>query len=440
MPLKYSVIEIYTSEEVQFDGIQIQDAVIEYIRALKIAARCIVFRSIQGCYESGEIATQKILDLSYHMPLKIEVVLPSPELEHVLPKIEDMVGEGIIGVRQMEISVYKTTKHLFPRHLKVKDIMTISPQTLNPDTPLYDAVKILLSSIFTGIPVVDTQNYPVGIITQGDLIYRAGLPMRLGLLSVCDPQTLSESLKPLSDRNAGEIMSHPAVCIDEDQPATDAVNLMIEKNLKRFPVINKQGIVTGIVSRLDIFRTIMRESPDWETFNCRRIKVNKLNTVCDIMRRDIHTVSPGTSVEEVIRMIGSNDIQRVAVVDDHGIFLGLISDRDLLTAFSEKTCGIWNFFMSKIPFTERKRQHQDVLQCLQSGTAGEVMKTDLVIVNEDTPLQNALKLMTEKALKRLPVIDQDGKFKGMISRDSLLRTEAKRGAMSGEQRATGEEQ
>lgn len=53
------------------------------------------------------------------------------------------------------------------------------------------------------------------------------------------------------------------------------------------------------------------------------------------------------------------------------------------------------------------------------------MKTDLVIVKEDTPLQNAMKLMTEKALKRLPVIDKDGKFKGMISRDSLLRTEAR---------------
>jgi PII-like signaling protein len=81
MPLKYSVIEIFTSEEVQFDGKQIQDAVVQYIRDLKIAARCIVSRGIQGCYESGEVATQKILDLSYHMPLKIEVVLPSPELE-----------------------------------------------------------------------------------------------------------------------------------------------------------------------------------------------------------------------------------------------------------------------------------------------------------------------------------------------------------------------
>jgi CBS domain-containing protein len=424
MPLKYSIIEIFTSEEVQFDGKQIQDAVVQYIHDLKIAARCIVNRGIQGCYESGEVATQKILDLSYHMPLKIEIVLPSPELESVLPKIEEMVGEGIIGLRDMEISVYKTNKHLFPRHLKVKDIMTVSPQTVTPDTTLHDVAKILLSSIFTGIPVADTKNRPMGIITQGDLIYRAGLPMRLGLLSVCDPQVLSESLMPLFAKRAEEIMSHPAICIGEDQLATDAVNLMIEKNLKRFPVINKQGVITGILSRFDIFRTIMRESPDWEAFECRQIKVKNLNTVSDIMRRDTHTVLPETSAEEVVRIIDSNDIQRVAVVDGNGLFLGLISDRDLLTAFSEKTGGIWNFFMSKIPFTERGQRHQDVIQCLQSRTAGEIMKTDSDIVKEDTPLHKALTLMTQKALKRLPVIDKDGKFKGMISRDSLLRTEA----------------
>jgi CBS domain-containing protein len=170
----------------------------------------------------------------------------------------------------------------------------------------------------------------------------------------------------------------------------------------------------------------MRESPDWEAFKCRQIKVKNLNTVSDIMRRDAHTVLPETSVEEVIRIIDSNDIQRVAVVDHNGIFLGLISDRDLLTAFSEKTCGIWNFFMSKMPFTERGRHHQDVIQCIQHRTAGEIMKTDLDIVEEDTPLHKALTLMTQKALKRLPVIDKDGKFKGMISRDSLLRIEAKK--------------
>ena len=50
------------------------------------------------------------------------------------------------------------------------------------------------------------------------------------------------------------------------------------------------------------------------------------------------------------------------------------------------------------------------------------MNTDIVTVQETTPIDTAIALMTEKGLKRLPVLDPGGKFKGMISRDSLLRT------------------
>ena len=50
------------------------------------------------------------------------------------------------------------------------------------------------------------------------------------------------------------------------------------------------------------------------------------------------------------------------------------------------------------------------------------MTTDLITVPEDMLIEDAICLMTEKAIKRLPVIDADGRFKGMISRDSLLRT------------------
>ncbi|MFO8084189.1 MAG: DUF190 domain-containing protein [Desulfobacterales bacterium] len=292
MPLKYSVIEIFTSEEVQFDGKPIQGAVIEYVRGLKIASRCMVTRGIQGCYESGEVASQNILDLSYNMPIKIEVVLPFPELEIVLPKIEKIVEEGIIGIRHMEINLHTASRRLFPRHLKVKDIMTASPQTVNPGTPVSEVAGILLSSKFTGIPVVDNDKHPVGIITQGDLIYRGQLPMRLGLLSVCDPRTLSDSIECLPKKPVEEIMSKPAVCIQEDQFATEAVELMISKSLKRLPVLDHQGAITGVLSRIDIFRTVMRESPNWEDFKCRQVKVKNLNTVSDIMRRDAQVVGP----------------------------------------------------------------------------------------------------------------------------------------------------
>jgi len=118
-----------------------------------------------------------------------------------------------------------------------------------------------------------------------------------------------------------------------------------------------------------------------------------------------------------MRLIDCNDIQRVCVVDQEGFFLGLISDRDLLGAFSDRSTGLWNYFVSKISSTEPDRLKED----LRAQTAGEVMNTNIVTVQEEAPINEAIRLMLDKAIKRLPVVDEQGKFKGMISRDALMR-------------------
>ena len=65
--------------------------------------------------------------------------------------------------------------------------------------------------------------------------------------------------------------------------------------------------------------------------------------------------------------------------------------------------------------------HKDLQQHLEVKTAGEVMNPDIVTVQEDAPIDEAIRLMLERAIKRLPVVDSEGKYKGMVSRDSLLR-------------------
>jgi len=422
MPLEYSMIEIFTNEEARCKGKPLGEAVVDYVRGLKIAARCIVTRGIGGAFENGEVATQNVLVLSFNMPLKIEILLPSAELDLVLPVVDEMVCEGIVAVRAMRVQSHKTERRLLPRHFKVKDVMTPSPKMVTASTSLKEVAQLLMSSIFTGVPVVDKDNHPIGIVTQGDLIYRAGMPMRLGLLAVSDQGKVTEVLESLASRQAREAMTSPAVSISEDVLATEAVNLMVQKDVKRLPVVDKHGKLTGMLSRLDIFRTVMQESPDLEAFRAQKIQVNNLRVVADIMRRDTIAVQAETPVEEVLRVIDKNDIQRVAVVDEDGAFLGLISDRDLLIAFTDYHPGIWDYFVSWMPFSERGRAKKGLKLHLRLRTAAEVMRTNLITVQEETPIEDAIRLMTEKALKRLPVLDADGKFKGMISRDALLRT------------------
>ncbi|MFY9941175.1 MAG: DUF190 domain-containing protein [Desulfobacterales bacterium] len=420
--LRYNAIEIFTSEAARCHKKPLVDAVIQYIRELKIAARCIVTRGIAGCYESGEVATSRLEVLSFNQPVRIYIVVPAAEADRVLDGLNGMVGEGIIALRDLNVLSYRAPNTFFPRQLKVRDVMTPGPQRVASSAALNDVVRVLLSSVFTGLPVVDDENRPIGVITQGDLITRGGLPLRLSLLAASDENRREAVLAPLASRQAGAVMTAPAVTIVDDRPLAEAVEQMLDKGVKRLPVVDRAGRLAGMLSRIDIFRTVMREAPDWKAFQAQKIEVPHLKRVGDILRRDTQTVSPDTPLDEVIRVIDHTDIQRVVVIDDQGKLLGLISDGDLLHFFKPEQEGIWHLLAKiKHPF-QQDACRGDLQRCLLETNAAAVMTTDLVTVREETLIEEAIGLMVEKALKRLPVVDAAGRFKGMVSRDSLLRT------------------
>jgi len=419
--LHYKVIEIFTSEEERWGGKQLYTAIVQRVNDLKIAARCIVTRGIEGSYENGEIATGRLEVLSYKMPVRITIILPAAECDTVLPLLEEMVTEGIIATRDVQVVSHKTRGRLLPRNTRVREVMSKNPKRVTTTTPVDEVARLLLSSTPTLVPVVDEKDRPVGVITQGDLIYKAGMPVRLGLLAEAGRKEVGEILEALAPRKAREVMAQPAVTIEECGLVTEAVELMLNKNVKRLPVVDRAGKLIGILSRTDIFRAVLSVCPDWGAFQEKSIRVEGLHFVSDIMRLNISTVLPDTPVEEVIRIIGCNDIQLVCVVDKEGFFKGLISDHDLLFAFSERHPGIWDYFVSRIPFTERGRRHKELRNHLRARTAAEVMNTGIVTVREDTSIEEAICFILEKKIKRLPILDSEGRFKGMINRDSLLR-------------------
>jgi CBS domain-containing protein len=419
--MNYSVIEIFTSEDTRWHGKPLPDAILAFVGGLKIAARVIVARGVSGCYENGETATNKVEILSFKMPLKIEIVLPALEVDRVLPAVQEMVGDGIVGVRDLTSVSHKTQRHLIPRHLRIRDLMTAAVTTVSGTTPVSDVVRILLSADFNGVPVVDSLGKPIGIITQGDLIARGGMPIRLGLLELLGRENLDTVFAAMTGKTAAGIMTQPVVTISEDQPLTAAVDVMIAKDLKRLPVINAEGRLSGMLARLDVFRTITTETPDWNVLQARNVLVTNLCLVKDVMRRDAHQVSADATLDEVMRIIDSNDIQRVAVVDGDNKLLGLISDHDLLGLFSDHKVGIWDRIASKLTFTDMGKRHLAVVEQARKRTATEIMKTNLVTIREEAPIEEAIRLMTENQIKRLPVTDVEGKLLGVVSRDSLLR-------------------
>jgi CBS domain-containing protein len=420
--LTYKAVDIYSSEEVRCGNQPLSEAVVDFIRGLKIAARCLVMRAAAGCDESGQVVTNRLEVLSFNLPLHIRIILPASELDRVLPRLGEMVSEGIVAFHDLSVVSHRVRNAFFPRQLKVRDVMTREPKRIAVTANLAEAAELLLSSIFTGLPVVNDQGRPVGVVSQGDLVIRGGMPLRLGLLAVSDATSREAVLSRLATRTVAEVMTSPAVVIAEDQPLTQAVELMLSKGVKRLPVVGPDGKLSGMLSRLDLFTTVMLQSPDWDSFKAQSIEVDQLRRVSDIARRDVHTVLPETSIADVIQAIDHNDIQRVAVVDAAGTLLGMISDSDVLRYLKPRQPGIWGVFeKARHPFGAPEGDTA-LHQSLSHIRAADVMTTQLVTVKEEMLIGQAMALIVAKGLKRLPVVDDEGRFKGMISRDALLRT------------------
>lgn len=177
-----------------------------------------------------------------------------------------------------------------------------------------------------------------------------------------------------------------------------------------------------MLSRLDVFKTIMERNPDWSSFDQGGVQVQDIRLVKEAMRFDTPTLPPSAPTWDAIKLIDTTPIQRVAVVDPDGKLLGLISEKVLLAAFSAHTGGMLDLILANLSFPALARKHKALLKALRARTVGEVMLTDIHSVQEDDPIEGALQLMVEKKLKRIPVLDAQGRLKGMLTRDSLMRT------------------
>lgn len=410
MPLSYCVIEVYTSEEARWRKQPLWEAIVSHVVKTQVAARCLVFKGVAGGYESGELSSSHLEIISYNMPTKLEIVVPTAECQRLLDELAPMVTDGILAVRDAHVRVHRVKHRLIPRQLRVRDVMTATPTAVQEDTPVSKIIPMLLAAEFNAVPVVDAQQRPVGIITQGDLVERAQMPIRLGLLAELERPQLDEYLANIAHMVAAEVMTTPVTTVEQDKRLDQVAQLMLRRNLKRFPVVDEQGRLVGMVARLDIFGTIAERAAGTQASDMRGVDVQQVATVGDIMSREQATVGPEATGAEVLELLQTRGIQRVAVVDAAQRLMGLITDGDLLRAVSGRRGGVWEY-LSRRP---------GLLKVAETKTAAEIMMTDLVTVREETSIAEAIRLMSERGLKRLPVVDEEGRFEGMVSRQSLL--------------------
>lgn len=139
--------------------------------------------------------------------------------------------------------------------MRVKDLMTTPVVTLRPDIPIKEAAALLVRHGISGAPVVDDHEQLIGIVSESDLMALETSPdPRSRIL----PQRWRRIRVP---RRVEQVMTREVVCLPQGADVADAARLMLERRVKRIPVV-EAGRVVGIVSRRDVLRLLARSDAE----------------------------------------------------------------------------------------------------------------------------------------------------------------------------------
>ena len=403
----YQVIRIYTREKARFEGKALGSAIVAYVRSLRIAARCVVLRGVEGLYESGETTNAAIVEGSYDLPLVIDILLPAAEAPAVLARLELMVTDGYITLSGAKVSSFRAPSGPLPAHLHVKDIMTPNPLRAHPDFSTRSAVELLLDHKLKSLPIVDAREAVLGIVTQRDLMRNASMPLRLGLLSSLGEDALEEWLASIAGLPISKVMTAEPKTIREEEEASAAIHFMARARMKRLPVVDAKGSLVGMLSRIDVLRAIASQPgpPGAEAARDAEFRPNYgARIVEDLEERDSLALEGSATLREAAEALARDSAQRAAVVDPEGRLLGLVTDKILFEAIDRAASGLRRLFRG----------------VGQGRRVADIMLRDVAKIGEDAGIGEALRLMTERGLKRIPVVDAEGRFRGMVRRDTIL--------------------
>lgn len=146
-----------------------------------------------------------------------------------------------------------------------------------------------------------------------------------------------------------------------------------------------------------------------------------MSKTADVMTRDVITVTPHTLLRELAKILSEKNINGVPVVDEDGTVLGVVCESDLVN--QNKPLHIPTVFVildSVIPL-ENPWRLQKEFKRLTATTVEDIYSKPAVCVSPETDLSEVARLMAEKKLYTLPVLDH-GRLVGIVGKSDVIRT------------------
>jgi len=205
------------------------------------------------------------------------------------------------------------------------------------------------------------------------------------------------------------LFTRQTVKVTARESVLTAATIMQKRNFRHLPVVDEAGRILGMISAQDIIDSLnfVLSEPGRKTSDVIKsleIPVERImvhNSIC---------VEPGDGVAEIAKKMAFHNLGGMPVVDERGIVRGIVTLRDLVSLMGTSSDPVG------VPVSE-------------------IMNTNVVTIGETGRLSEAVRLMSEKRVRRLPVVGAQAGIEGILSSKDALRHLARSATLPGPSQA-----
>lgn len=281
----------------------------------------------------------------------------------------------------------------FESHIAVQEgeIMAIATQdviSVPPTRTIMAAAAEMTNCGFRRLPVTDPGTHKLrGIVTSGDVINFMGGGDKYRLVQVRHGGNLIAAV----NESVRTIMTQQPETLTSDARISDAVDTILKKKIGGLPIVDKDGVLAGIVTERDVLRVLAAQR-------------SPLN-VEDVMTSTLRVTAPGCPIATVTRDMTKYRFRRLPVVSDEVLY-GIVTATDIM-----------RYLGSREVFS--RLETGDISE-VTSLPVRELIAGELRSTTPDRKINEAAQDMLKKNIGALPVIE-DSRLIGLVTEFDLVR-------------------
>lgn len=253
---------IYINETDRWHQVQLEKAIVERLRKEGLSGAT-VFHGTLGFGKHGSIHTTSIVDLTIDMPAVVVAIDEPERIEAVLPVLQEMVGEGLIVLEDVQALRIQATeprksgeyKALDGPQRTVGEFMEAAP-SVQAETSMEEAIKLMCDNNITNLPISNREGTLVGVLSGDDLIRQIlNLPQG-GFNPFATKTPLPKDV--FTEQRLADMMKTAPLFVEESDPVVKAIKYMSQKHVTDVPVV-RNSVLSGILRLTGILRQSLQE-------------------------------------------------------------------------------------------------------------------------------------------------------------------------------------